>query len=301
MRKKWLIYCIALFMFVVAANAVDAQNNVIVPNVSGIPHDVAAHLLRVAGLRPIVKFDAQRSLIIAQQSPKPGTLVIAGSEVILSTGTSNESRAAVQAVPTYQPETSYVLPQQETSSRSITIQAVPQSQPITTPRAPQAMGSLPWYPKKFLGPVQDVEVKSILRNRSLSTGTSNILNVTPYSKQQSKPVILRNARGWQQGWHVQGWEPGTSTVSTVQGSGDDWSSIQGGSGDALPADVIAVPPVAYLPLSDASAALRKAGLSVGSVRKIDDPQAQRGVVTQQSPDAHSLVPRGTAIQLWVAN
>lgn len=300
--KKYLFFCGAALLMLVVVNAVSAENNVVVPNVSGIPHDVAAHLLRIAGLKPIVKFDQQRSLIITQQQPKPGMLVVAGTEVIISTGSSSESQIAVLPAQTVQPETSYVtaVPQQYDTARSVTIASVP-NQPVTTQRSSQATtGALPWYPKKFLGPAQDVQIQGILRNPASSSGTSNILGATPYSQQSPKPVILRSVHGWQEGWYVQGWEPGKTTGNSASAE----NQILGGSGESgalLTGEMAIVPPILYLPVADAASALRKAGLSVGSVVAVDDPQAQRGVVTQQSPSARSVVPRGTAVQLWVAN
>ena len=308
MKKILICWGIVLLMAVSGADA-SAQENVIVPNVSGIPHDVAAHLLQIAGLRPIVKFDAQRSLIITQQQPKPGTLVIAGSDVILSTGVVEDAQRAVQSIQVVQPETSYVtvIPQNE-PTRSATIQTVPQT--VTQQSAPKTTRGLAWYPKKFLSPSSDVQTPNLLRSRILSSesgGRSNILGATPYSQRQAQPVILRSARGWQEGWYVQGWEPNKTTTMNVQYSGD--SSIQGGDGRSSiqatgatsSGDVVIVPYILYLSASDAATALYKAGLNVGAIVAVNDPEAQRGVVTQQSPPARSLIQRGTAVQLWVAN
>ncbi len=307
MKKFLLSLILALFMFALGANTIFAQEKIIVPNVSGIPHDVAAHLLRIAGLRPIVKFDPQRSLIITQQEPKPGMLVVTGTDVIISTGTVSQS--AVQSAPSAEPETSYLtaIPQED-RTRSVSIQAIPSSQPTTQQRASQVTGAPQWYPKKFLGQVQDVQVQSFLRKRTLSSGSSNILGATPYLQQSSRPVVLRNARGWQQGWFVPGWEPGNTTVQAVNPP-SLWSSIQGigqSTIQAQPSDttstageVVIVPPVLQLQQRDAAAALQMAGLVVGSVFSVQDSQTRSGVVTQQSPKAHSVVSRGTAVQLWV--
>lgn len=306
MKKTLICWCIALLIAASGADA-SAQENVIVPNVSGIPHDVAAHLLRIAGLRPIVKFDAQRSLIITQQQPKPGTLVIAGSDVILSTGAAAEAQAAIQSMQAVQPETSYVtvIPQNE-PVRSVTVQAAPQ--PVTQQSAPKTTSGLPWYPKKFLSPSSDVQTPNLLRSRIMSSGgQSNILGATPYSQRQAQPVILRSARGWQEGWYVQGWEPNNTAAMNAPSTGN--SSIQGGDGRSSiqaagatsSGDVVIVPYILYLSASDAATALYKAGLNVGAIVAVNDPQAQRGVVTQQSPAARSLVQRGTSVQLWVAN
>ncbi|GAK51273.1 hypothetical protein U14_02516 [Candidatus Moduliflexus flocculans] len=300
--KKYLFFCGVALLMLVIVNAVSAENNVIVPNVNGIPHDVAAHLLRIAGLKPIVKFDQQRSLIITQQQPKPGMLVVAGTEVIISTGSSSESQIAVLPAQTVQPETSYVtvVPQQYDTTRSVTIASTP-NQPAATQRASQTTGALPWYPKKFLGPAQDVQIQGILRNPASSSGTSNILGATPYSQQSPKPVILRSVHGWQEGWYVQGWEPGKTTGTSSSAGNQILGGSSGESSTLLSGEMAIVPPILYLPVADAASALRKAGLSVGSVVAVDDPQAQRGVVTQQSPSVRSVVPRGTAVQLWVAN
>ena len=306
MKTTLICWCIVLLIAASGADA-SAQQNVIVPNVSGIPHDVAAHLLRIAGLRPIVKFDAQRSLIITQQQPKPGTLVIAGSDVILSTGAAAEAQAAIQSMQVVQPETSYVtgIPQNE-PMRSVTIQATPQ--PVTQQRAPKTTGGLPWYPKKFLSPSPDVQTPNLLRSRIMSSGgQSNILGATPYSQRQAQPVILRSARGWQEGWYVQGWEPKSAAAINAPSSGnssiqsyDGRSSIQA-TGATSSGDVVIVPYILYLSASDAATALYKAGLNVGAIVAVNDPEAQRGVVTQQSPPARSLIQRGTAVQLWIAN
>lgn len=310
--KQFLAVLIGFIMACVAGiGSVAAQDKVIVPNMAGIPQDVAAHQLQIAGLKPVVQFDRNHSTIVTQQRPQPGTLVPLGSEVIIATG-----------VITTQMHT---LTESQDASRS-QIQGGERDRgldrPISIQTQPQPTSTRPtvaapaWYPRRFLES-NTARIQNIPQTRTPSADTSNILQARPFLYRENKPVILRSVRGWQEGWHAQGNASGGQAVSTIESAQPETNSTQEGRSrifsvfgifrsDAQPTANVStgmtvVPNVLQLQQSDAAFAINKAGLRVGGLTGIADTQARSGAVVRQSPQPRALVPVGTAVQLWVAD
>lgn len=112
--------------FVLGGAAIAQQNNVIVPNVEGIPSGTAAQILRTAGLQPRVQQSANSGALVARQDPRPGYLLPIGSEVLLVT---NTMIPAAQAAPV---------------SRNVAIQ-VPSTEISPAPPVQSTMGATPVY------------------------------------------------------------------------------------------------------------------------------------------------------------
>ena len=315
--KQFLAVLIGFIMACVAGiGSVAAQDKVIVPNMAGIPQDVAAHQLQIAGLKPVVQFDRNRSTIVTQQHPQPGTLVPLGSEVIIATGVittqmhtltepQGASRSQIQGGE-----------RDRGLDRPISIQAPPQQ---NSTRRTTATPALAWYPRRFLES-NTARIQNIPQTRTPSSETSNILQARPFLYRENKPVILRSVRGWQEGWHAQGNASGGQAVSTIESAQPENNSTQEGQegrsrifsvfrifrSDAQPTanvstSMTVVPNVLQLQQSDAAFAINKAGLRVGGLTSIADMQARSGAIVRQSPQPRALVPVGAAVQLWVAD
>ncbi len=312
--KQFFAVLIGFIMACVAGiGSVAAQDKVIVPNMAGIPQDVAAHQLQIAGLKPVVQFDRNRSTIVTQQRPQPGTLVPLGSEVIIDTGvittqmhtlteSQDASRSQIQGGE-----------RDRGLDRPISIQAPPQQ---NSTRRTTTTPALAWYPRRFLES-NTARIQNIPQTRTPSADTSNILQARPFLYRENKPVILRSVRGWQEGWHAQGNASGGQAVSTIESAQPETNSTQEGRSrifsvfgifrsDAQPTANVStgmtvVPNVLQLQQSDAAFAINKAGLRVGGLTGIADTQARSGAVVRQSPQPRALVPVGTAVQLWVAD
>ena len=315
--KQFLAVLMCFIMACVAGiGSVAAQDKVIVPNMAGIPQDVAAHQLQIAGLKPVVQFDRNRSTIVTQQRPQPGTLVPFGSEVIIATGVITTQ---IQTLAKPQDASRSQIQGGERDrgvDRPISMQAQPQQASM---RRTTATPALAWYPRRFLES-NTARIQNIPQTRTPSADTSNILQARPFLYRENKPVILRSVRGWQEGWHTQGNASGGQAVSTIESAQPENNSAQEGQegrsrifsifrifrSDAQPTANVStgmtvVPNVLQLQQSDAAFAINKAGLRVGGLTGIADMQARSGAVVRQSPQPRALVPVGAAVQLWVAD
>jgi serine/threonine-protein kinase len=65
-------------------------------------------------------------------------------------------------------------------------------------------------------------------------------------------------------------------------------------------DATAVPKLVGLSQDDATAALDKAGLTLGAVRQQDDPDTDQGIVLSADQQAGAEVPKGTSVDLVIA-
>ncbi len=163
------------------------QGNVIVPNMEGIPVEVAAQVLRTTGLQPRIQGTLKASAIVIRQNPRPGFALAAGSEVILvtsavSTATVPEGRGSrplpqswaqssgsrgMRSVTTVgssggtevsvppptsssqrYPTTTYQAPQEDEFTIFNQPQQTPSSKYLLADTRPKKYP--PWYPKEFL-------------------------------------------------------------------------------------------------------------------------------------------------------
>jgi beta-lactam-binding protein with PASTA domain len=87
--KYFTLVCVFISMLSLSAFGVtgdmqSSQHMIIVPNVEGVTLEVAAFLLRSAGLQPQLPAAAQ-SAVVVRQDPRPGFRLAPGSSVVLST------------------------------------------------------------------------------------------------------------------------------------------------------------------------------------------------------------------------
>lgn len=259
-------------------------SNVIVPNVTGIPSDVALQILQMAGLNAKIQRGSSRSLTVNSQEPKAGVLAVLGSEVMLAVGGSKIMTSEQVIV---------FVPEQKTKGQPQTIMI--QQVPATNVKTLNVKTSLAWYPKKFLTNTQrSSSGPSILW--SSSDGSSSTLRVEPLNTVKV-PIIMAPTVGWQYGWVPQGsYSPPQSSSQSIRLQSENLYeySIQ-----RVHVSSVRVPPVVRLWLSDAEIAFKKAGLSIGNVTQVEDYYLRSGTILQQFPAENSLVPLGTRIDLRV--
>ncbi len=262
---------------------VEAQetSNAIVPNVTGIPSDVALQILQMAGLHAEIQRGSSRSLIVDSQEPRAGALLAVGSKVVLAVGGSVIKTSAPQAQ--VQPPVIFV------------------TQP-SVPAASDVQPFLAWYPKHFLNGKQDGQSDLYILGRQ-SKGQSNIFGAKPLNMASdgTVPIIMAPTGGWQYGWVPYGsYAPQQSSPQEIrpQPETDSGYSILNVPSDSVGRSV-SVPPVMRLLQSDAEIAFKKKGLEIGKVTQIEDYQLRSGLIVKQSPAAQSFVAVGTKVDLWV--
>ena len=328
-----LLMLVLLGCLVGAAGFVGAQqNNVVVPNVEGITLEVAAEILQTAGLRPRFPVSLNLSTIVAQQHPRPGLELPVGGDVVLFSDTTprttsdvlgTESQRQIPSV-SVQPKiwTEGVSAPSETStvtsniatnvsvtpSRSNWQTSQVLAYPASTPGGKSTIFYQPpqralshyfvadtrprfypaWYPKRFLTVVSPQGLASTQQSDGMSiTGQSQVQSQTAaqIGTQTWYPKIL----GYQYGSQEPG---GLSQLGQQQRVGVFAVSTT----PAVP-----VPNLFRLRQEDAAAAIKKAGLAVGKVSRMQSSQVIPGLVVQQTPRARAIVPAGTQVQLWIAD
>ncbi len=331
------IHCFFSFVIIIcllgSINAGYAQQgSVIVPNVEGIRQEVAAQLLRIAGLQPKMQGSIDPSAVVVDQEPRPGVSLPAGSQVALIAGTvlqTTESSRTLQISSSDFSGTSgitslasggaiitlgsgvTVMPLDTSSqltSRSIVSSQSAQygaySQIQRMPVTPYFLADTRlkrypvWYPRNHLPQAFPQD----------SQGTVQVRNTGQIQTFSDEDQMMSNvAPHWYGGWYYpQAWTSqrraaitgsGTtiqSTSSTIQNVQTVQIHTQQSSTGVLP-----VPNLMRLREADAVAAIQKAGLAVGTVTRSQDSQWPSGLVMQQSPRARAIVQAGTKVHLWV--
>jgi beta-lactam-binding protein with PASTA domain len=305
------------------------QETVIVPNVKGVTLEIAAKSLQAVGLQAWFQGSSDLSAIVTRQVPQAGLELPVGGEVILLADSTvkttlnvigTESRGQTPSVPpqpgiltegvsapigtttvtssniatnvsvtpsqtTWQTSKVLAYPASASEGKS-TIFYQPPQRPIshyfvanTKPRFYPA-----WYPKRFLTVVspqgaastQQAEGMTITAQPQAVDQTKSQFNLAWYPKVfvsqegvQESGVLSQSDR-----------QVGVFAVSTTP---------------AVP-----VPNLLRLRQEDAAAAIKKAGLAVGNISRMQSSQVRPGLVLQQIPRARAIVPAGTEVQLWIA-
>lgn len=259
------------------------RTKVVVPNVGGISQDVAAQILQTVGLKARVQHASSRSLLVVKQEPVPGTLLSVGSEVVLSTGNIAVTTASQPTAFSVTPEQSKVLGERPYPQ---------QSPPISSSDRVTNSTIMVWYPKQFLS--QEQPQPSVFQTQARRTESSNILRA-PSSSGEAVPLIVSTG-GWREGWFA-------ADRRAIQGSDNSAANTSRvfahSSKDVRGATVVPVPRVIRLPQEDARTALQKSGLSIGTIIQVENFRLKSGLVLRQFPQARSIVPVGTEVQLWV--
>ncbi len=334
-RRSCFFVCIVLLSVFGVIHAGNAQGgSVIVPNVEGIAQDVAAQIIRTAGLQPLLQSASNMSALVTGQDPRPGLSVAAGSEVLLTTGEEvidGPRTAPTMPAPPAQPEQQIVTragevtitpaapsaqqpapPAQHvvTAAASTTL-AVSEfrifARPIQAPVTPnflvdaKAKRYPPWYPKAFLsaGAARKIGQQTTIQ----ATGATNQIAV--FSHIPARQSGMENVTPpWHEGWYYpQRWTKRGRTASSqvVSATPSRTPSIQ--SADVHVTQKITgrvlVPRVLRLHEADAAYAIKKAGLKVGTITRVSHPQLKAGIVVEQAPQGKAFVEAGTAVHVWV--
>ena len=270
-------------------------SNVIVPNVTGIPSDVALQILQIAGLNGKIQRGSGRSLTVDSQAPKAGSLVAPGSEIVLALG-----KAVIQSktLTTFTSKDTQHVTVMTTTPGTNTQE---QQNMYYTSSVQLDVANVPaWYPKRFLEASQtNRSVPSILGTQR-SGGPNNILGGKPLNTVSGDqvPIIMLRTEGWQNGWIPNGSYASSQSVNVSPSSSLSSSGLNiQRAGDTFAS--VSVPAVRRLSFSDAEIAFKKAGLEIGSVTKIEDYHLRSGIVLEQFPAAKTLVQKGTKIDLRV--
>jgi len=311
------------------------QNTVIVPNVEGITLEVAAKMLRTVGLQPRFPVSLNTSAIVAQQHPHPGVELPVGGEVVLfadTPGTTSDvlgagaqeqapsasSRSGIPAEGVSAPggsititgsntgQNAYAAPSQRNwqTSKALAYPASPPGgQATILYRPPQPAISQyfvaetkprfypAWYPKRFLTLVSP--------QSSASTPQSDSMKITV--QPQMQPQVIDQAETQSSlTWYPKvsvSQENSQEPVSLSQPDKPQRVGVFAVS--ATPA--VPVPSLLRLRQEDATAAIKKAGLTAGDILHVESSQVRAGIVLKQSPRARAIVPAETKVHLWITN
>lgn len=319
MKKHLLLYVLMSFILGNLAGgitSVDAlehvgaaqeSSNTIVPNVTGIPSDVALQILQMAGLAAKIQRGPGHSLIVDKQEPGAGALVAQGSEVLLAVGNA-EPEQPVEPLGVAAPErTQGVLVAGSEAEQTI----LSQQQPVTVQQpsilyapnvaSPEVQPKMAWYPKRFLTKAQPDSSTLSLFSTQQPAGYSNIFQAKPLQIFSNKniPIIMAPTFGWQHGWiPYAAYTPYTQTQSSSQAESSSALSIQSAPTGSVTRSV-EVPAVFRLLRTDAEIAFQKAGLAIGNLTLVEDYHLRSGIVLRQFPAAKTLVPVGSKVDLWI--
>ena len=324
-------------MFLVGMTG-NSPEPVVVPNVEGISLELAAYVLRNAGLQP-QGMSAALSSRVARQEPRPGFEVPTGSVVILlvegqqrtmtagqasSTVTLQNSRTVIQSTrPATAPQPGSVLRMGGTqvtvtpqyTSEYANIQGQSQIQTGTRQNSQQWLLYEPLQPRATPYFVQNTTQrfypawypKQFIPSSATSTPmattqfTTGVQAVSsPYSI-TVKPTTQQRMPSTASGGNVGIlYYPATKSWSEGASAIQNQPATQAGLIRTSTSPAVSVPNVARLHQQDAAAALMKAGLLTGMPTFVDSAQVRSGHVVRQLPQARQLVPAGTQIQLWIA-
>lgn len=292
------------------------QETVIVPNVKGVTLEIAAKSLQAMGLQAWFQGSSDLSAIVTRQVPQAGLELPVGGEVILladstvkttlnvldteiptegvsapsgtTTVTSRDRATNVSVSPsqtTWQTSEVLAYPASAPEGKS-TIFYQPPQRPIshyfvanTKPRFYPA-----WYPKRFLTVVSP--------QGAASTQQAEGMTITAQPQAADQTESQSNLA-----WHPKVFV----SQEGVQESGVlSQSDRQVGVFAVSTTPAVPVPNLVRLRQEDATAAIKKAGLSVGKISHMQSSQVRSGLVLQQIPRARAIVPAGTEVQLWIA-
>ena len=292
-------------------SATQGVEKVIVPNVTGIPSDVALQILQMAGLAAKIQASSGRSLNVDKQDPGAGSLVAFGSMVVLEVGGATSVSPELETLSL--PQENFrsdgaaggsALLGQEGEVNVLRELYGPQSSDL------QVQPMMAWYPQGFL--TSDTRggssMPSLLGTRSAPEGRSNIFKAKPIQifSGDDVPIIMAPTEGWQHGWVPSvSYAPVRQPAYSYYTAGSSSSSIQVVSGargysvSKSEGQLVSVPSVLRLFVSDAESAFKKWGLTIGRITQVETPQTRSGLIKQQFPEANSLVPKGTKVDLWV--
>ena len=335
--KNFLLVCLLVCSMFLLGMTGNTSETVVVPNVEGISLELAAHVLRNAGLQP-QGMSAAFSSRVSRQEPRSGFEVPVGSVVILllegqqrilnagqasSTVTSQNSRTVIQS--TRPPTTSQpvsvlqmwgtrvtVTPQDGTAAN---LQGQSQIQSGARQNSRQKLLYEPVQPRLSPYFVQNTTQrfypawypKQFIPSSASSTPTVSTQFTTGVQSVSSPYTItVRPATPQHFTYTVSGGESGILSYPTPDSWSKGASSIQTqrptrtGLIQTSTSPAVSVPNVARLHQQDAAAALMKASLLTGMPTFVDSAQVRSGHVVRQAPQARQLVPAGTQIQLWIA-
>ena len=303
-------------VLLLGARAEAQQTNIVVPNVEGISQDVATQILRHVGLQPRVQRKVNQTAMITHQDPRPGTLVAAGTEVVISTAMLSQRSTDVttsRGFPTAGAVTLAAPP------ASATILTTPSAAPQTTQATATVVQSTSrhtvfdvlarvfpepqmypvWYPQAFRRTSTGVSTTG-----SSSTFTSEpstkILGVPlyPVKTQQTSAFVPSADSAWST-------ISGSSTQSSATGphtyylQRSDSVTTTFSAAASNNSGTVAVPPLLRLSQRDAETAIQHVGLQVGTVARVASYDAPSGRVLQQMPRSGQFVPAGTRVDLWI--
>ncbi|PID57703.1 hypothetical protein CSB45_05575 [candidate division KSB3 bacterium] len=297
---KYCMICLCMFLWVNPAAGyleIMAEGReplkVVVPNLKGIPSDLALQIVQLVGLNGKIQHAGPHTVMVIAQQPAPGALVASGSQIVLSLGETvrPEPRSTTQVT----------LQRAGQGGAGLAAPVVPATQQnqmsiMYAPKKSVEVGTpLAWFPRQFLRNEHSRSMVPFLQ-RELPKTKENPYGVKPFrmTSSGSLPIVLVPTQGWQYGWI-----PSLDRVAPPQSPGVSASPGVAPVILSSGASAIQVPSYIRLSLSDAKLSIRNRGLAVGTVVSVAHSQMRSGLVVQQSPSAGVLVPQGTAISLWV--
>ena len=175
----------------VSVEALEPRTNIqkpskaVVPNVTGIPSDLALQILQLAGFDGKIQRGLSRSLTVESQEPKAGALAATDIIIVLGVGgaTLKTSVAENKSDSATVPET-----KQTVGIQGVRGQSSPNLELPVTPQQANIKPIMAWYPQRFLTGATDAQTRGgpkTLGNKSSASGV---------------PIILAPTQGWQYGW-----------------------------------------------------------------------------------------------------